>query len=105
MHHVNPTLQTDLFLNRMSQVKAEVALNLLKCFRWLVQSRKTTLVSFYIAQKQLIKDSGWLSISGNDSLCKQTLDEETFVWFPGTGYLFFKVCHLEIALLGRPQSK
>ena len=41
----------------MSQVKAEVALNLLKCFRWLVQSRKTTLVSFYIAQKEHIKDS------------------------------------------------
>ena len=37
----------------MSQVKAEVALNLLKYFRWLVQSYKTTLVNFYIAQKQI----------------------------------------------------
>ena len=60
----------------MSQVKAEVALNLLKYFRWLVQSYKTILVSFYIAQKQHVKDSGWFSISGNDSLCKQTSDED-----------------------------
>ena len=59
----------------MSQVKAEVALNLLKYFRWLVQSYKTILVSFYIAQKQRVKDSGWLSISGNDSSCKQISDE------------------------------
>ena len=36
---------------------------------------KTTFVSFYIAQKQCVKDSGWFSISGNDSLCKQTSDE------------------------------
>ena len=86
----------------MSQVKAEVALNLLKYFRWLVQSYKTILVSFYIAQKQHVKDSGWFSISGNDSLCKQTSDGETLVWFPGTDYLIFSVCHLGIALLGRP---
>ena len=89
----------------MSQVKAEVALNLLKYFRWLVQSYKTILVSFYIAQKQHVKDSGWFSISGNDLLCKQTSDEETCVWFPGTDYLFFGVCHLGIALLGRPRSR
>ena len=87
----------------MSQVKAEVALNLLKYFRWLVQSYKTTLVNFYIAQKQHVKDSGWFSISGNDSLCKQTSDGETLVQFPGTDYLIFRVCHLGIALLGRPQ--
>ena len=86
----------------MSQVKAAVALNLLKYFRWLVQSCKITLVSFYIAQKQHVKDSGWSSISGNDLLCKQTSDGETLVWFPGTDYLIFRVCHLGIALLGRP---
>ena len=63
----------------MSQVKAEFALNLLKYFRWLVQSHKKTLVSFYIAQKQYVKDSGWLSISGNNLLCKQTSNEETDV--------------------------
>ena len=63
----------------MSQVKAEVALNLLKYFRWLVQSHKKTLVSFYIVQKQQVKDSRWFSISGNDSLCKQTSNEETDV--------------------------
>ena len=63
----------------MSQVKAEVALNLLKYFRWLVQSHKKTLVSFYIVQKQHVKDSGWFSISGNDSLRKQTSNEETDV--------------------------
>ena len=89
----------------MSQVKAEVALNLLKYFRWLVQSYKTTLVNFYIAQKQHVKDSGWLSISGNDLLCKQISDEETLAWFPGTDYLFFRVCHLGITLLGRPWSR
>ena len=89
----------------MSQVKAEVALNLLKYFRWLVQSYKTTLVNFYIAQKQHVKDSGWFSISGNDSLCKQTSDGETLVQFPGTDYLIFRVCHLGIALLGRPRSR
>ena len=89
----------------MSQVKAEVALNLLKYFTWYVQSCKTTLVSFYIAQKQCVKDSGWFGISGNDSINKQTSDEETFVWFPGTDYLFFRVCHLGIALLGRPRSR
>ena len=89
----------------MSQVKAEVALNLLNYFRWFVQSCKTTLLSFNIAQKQHVKDSGWFSISGNDSLCKQTSDGETLVWFPGTDYLFFRVCNLGIALLGRPQSR
>ena len=89
---------------RTSQVRAEVALNLLKYFRWLVQSCKTTLVSFYIVQKQHVKDSGWFSISGNDSLCKQTSDE-MFVWFPGMDYLFFRVCHLGIALLGRPRLR
>ena len=68
-----------LSLKRMSQVKAEVALNLLKYFRWLVQSHKKTLVSFYIVQKQHVKDSWWFSISGNDSLCKQTSNEETDV--------------------------
>ena len=96
-HHLNPTLKTDLSLSlkRMSQVKAEVALNLLKYFRRLVESCKATLVSFYAAQKLCVKDSGQFSISGNDSLCKQTSDEETFVWFPGTGYLLFRVCHLE----------
>ena len=50
-----------------------------KCFGWFVQSRRTTLVSFYIAQKQHVKDSGWFSISGNDLLCKQTSNEETDV--------------------------
>ena len=85
-------------------MRAEVALNLLKYFRWLVQSCKTTLVSFYIVQKQHVKDSGWFSISGNDSLCKQTSDE-MFVWFPGMDYLFFRICHLGIALLGRPRSR
>ena len=89
----------------MSQVKAEVALNLLNYFSWLVQSPEITLVSFYITQKQHVKDSGWFSISGNDLLCKQTSDEETFVWFPETDYLFFRVCHLGIALLGRPRSR
>ena len=93
-----------LSLKRMSQVKAEVALNLLKYFTWYVQSCKTTLVSFYIVQKQHVKDSGWFSISGNDSLCKQTSDE-MFVWFPGMDYLFFRVCHLGIALLGRPRLR
>lgn len=72
-------------------MKAEVALNLLKYFRWLVQSHKTTLASFYIAQKQRIKDSGWFLISGNGSSCKQTPDEERFVWFPGTDYIFFSL--------------
>jgi len=89
----------------MSQVKAEVALNLLNYFSWLVQSPESTLVSFYITQKQRVKDSGWFSISGNDLLCKQTSDEETSVWFPGTDYLFFRVCHLGITLLGRPRSR
>ena len=89
----------------MSQVKAEVALNLLSCFSRLVQSPETTLVSFYITQKQHVKDSGWFSISGTDVLCKQTSDEETFVWFPGTVHLFFRICHLGIALLGRPRSR
>ena len=36
-------------------------------------------MSFSIAQKQHVKDSGRFSISGNDSLCKQTSDEETRV--------------------------
>ena len=89
----------------MSQVKAEVALNLLSCFSRLVQSPETTLVSFYITQKQHVKDSGWSSISGNDLLCKQTSDGETLVWFPGMDYLFFRVCHLGIALLGRPRLR
>ena len=89
----------------MSQVEAEVALNLLSCSSRLVQSPETTLVSFYITQKQHVKGSGWFSISGTDVLCKQTSDEETFVWFPGTVYLFFRICHLGIALLGRPRSR
>ena len=89
----------------MSQVKPEVAFSLLKYFRWFVQSHKTTLVSFYIAQKQRVKDSGWFGISDNDSSCKQISDEETFAWLPGTDYLFFRVCHLGITLLGRPWSR
>ena len=36
-------------------------------------------MSFSIAQKQHVKDSGRFSNSGNDSLCKQTSDEETRV--------------------------
>ena len=63
----------------MSQVKAEVALNLLNYFSWLVQSPEITLVSFYITQKQHVKDSGWFSISGNDSLHKQTSNEKMFI--------------------------
>ena len=63
----------------MSRVKAEVSLNLLNYFFWLAQSPETTLVSFSIAQKQHVKDSGRFSNSGNDSLCKQTSDEETRV--------------------------
>ena len=48
----------------MSQVKAEVALSLLKYFRWLAQSHKTALLSFYVAQKQRVKDSGQFSFLG-----------------------------------------
>ena len=54
MYHLKPTLKTDLSLKRMRQVKPEVAFSLLKYFRWFVQSHKTTLVSFYIAQKNSV---------------------------------------------------
>ena len=93
-----------LSLKRMSQVKTEVALNLLKYFRWLVQSCKTTFVSFYIAQKQCVKDSGWFSISGNDSLCKQTSDEAVRV-VPRNRLLIIPSLSFGIALLGRCRSR
>ena len=68
----------------MSQVKAEVALSLLKYFRWLAQSHKTALLSFYVAQKQRVKDSGQFSFLG---FPKCSLDKNRVLCLSIEGFL------------------